>query len=231
MRKGVVRTFTVAVCGLVMTQFYQNCGQIGQFDLASQTGSLNQSSSILPDTSHPAAKEVVAPTQHVLVHNKVWVAALLRDIFARSANDSGLEGLINQWILYKPAQFGGSCNPYDTYSQRDCGGDVSNANLPLHTDDNTVRESFRLQFCENTLGYDDFVNSVLAKINKTAMAPDSASIASIYSLFYRDGDIDTLTLNSLIELDHSLAKNSESVIERWRAVILQVCESPGWQLE
>lgn len=232
MNKKVVRTVTTLVCGLIMTQFYQNCGQLGQFDLASETtGGLNMGSSVNPDTSHPSEKDVTAPVQHILVQNKVWVASLMRDIFARSANDGTLENLINQWIMYRPAQYGGSCNVYDTYGGRDCGGDVTNANLPPHTDDNTVRESFRLQFCQNVLGYDAFVNSVVAKIDKTAQAPDANSIGQIYTLFYRDRDPDPLTISSLIELDHNLTQNSESIQNRWRAVILEVCESPGWQLQ
>lgn len=221
--------FFIFSLGLLLLQVYQNCSQTG-FRLTDPTGALDMSSEILLDTSHPAAASANLPTQKILVANKTYVAALMRDIFSRTANDTDLENLIHQWVVSRPAQFGGSCNIYDSYSQRDCGGDVSNVNLPQQTDHNTVRESFQIQFCENILGTDDYVNAVISKIEKTATAPDASGIAQIYALFYRGQDADQATIDTLIDLDHSLAQKQEPIIDRWRAVILQVCESPGWQL-
>ncbi len=228
MMKKFIKIFGFVAGGVVLTQMYQNCSQFEVMN--SDLSSLSMSSSILPDSAHPGQKELTPPTQHVLVANKVYVSALMRDIFARTDADIELENLINKWIMFRPAQFGGSCNPYDSYSARDCGGDISNANLPQSTDHNTVRESFRLQFCENILGKDEFVSAVLGKITSTAAGPNANSIEQVYKLFYRDQDINPLTINSLVDMDHNLAQKSEVMIDRWRAVILQVCESPGWQL-
>ncbi len=73
----------------------------------------------------------LAPSQKILVGNRRYVATLVREIFTRvSGPIPNLEALINQWILYRDAQYGLGCNPYSSYSGKDCGGDIANASLP-----------------------------------------------------------------------------------------------------
>lgn len=142
-----------------------------------------------------------------------------------------LRGLIAKWILNRPVQYGGSCNPYDTAATSDCGGDVSNADLPSFTDHNSLRESYRLQFCQNILANDSGVAAALEKISITAsVSPTKSNITQMYSLFYRDDPPDADTINSLLALNNQMTTSAEPTLERWRAITLQICESPGWQL-
>lgn len=219
--------------GIVLTQFFQNCAQMGEFAALDQSSlNLQMGTAAGTDQSHPAQKEVTLPTQKVQVVNREYVAALMREIFTTSTGPiANLEDLIDLWIMNRGAQYGLACNPYNTYSGRDCGGDISNANLPIKTDDNTVRESFRVQFCENILGQDEGVNAILEKISNRPSAPTKDAVRQVYALFYRGDGASDEVVNSLMELDKSLALNNESTTERWRALALQVCESPGWQLQ
>jgi hypothetical protein len=216
--------------GILMTQVFQNCGQLNQFDVLN-TGVLDMSSSSMSDINHPSQQSATPPSQKILVVDKFYVGALMRDLFTSAATPvPNLEYLIQQWVVTRPAQYGASCNPYDSYSGRDCGGDIANSSLPMSTDASTLRESYRLQFCQNVLGYDQAVTAVLEKIDRTAIAPDANSIGQIYLLFYRGQDVNPSVVNALVDLDRTLAVKPESTMDRWRAVILQICESPGWQM-
>jgi hypothetical protein len=142
-----------------------------------------------------------------------------------------LEVLLNQWILNRGGQYGQGCDPYGSYSGRDCGGSITNANLAFQTEDNTLRESYRVQFCENILGMDQGVNAVLEKVANRSVAPTPVAVKQIYEFFYRGDDASDAIVASLMALDTTLAQKGESVMDRWRGVILQVCESSGWQLQ
>ncbi len=227
------KIFTLLLTGLVLTQMYQNCGQMGEFQTLDMSSmNLSMGSGGTTDMDHPAQKEVVLPTQKIQIGNRDYVAALLREVFTRSSGPiPNLEGLLNQWIINRGAQYGLGCNPYSSYSARDCGGDVANANLAYRTDDNTVRESFRIQFCENALGMDEGVNAILEKIPNRGAAPSAETAKQVYGLFYRGDGPSDLVVSSLLDLDRALAAKNETAFERWRALALQVCESPGWQLQ
>lgn len=226
------RYILLLLLGVSITQFYQNCGQFGdQFEVAemSSTGSGDTAGSAM-DLNHPNQLKADPPKQRILVGNKDYVAQLMRENFTSTqAPVPGLEDLIFTWIYSKGAQYGQGCDPYSSWSARDCGGSVTNANLGYYAEDNTVRESFRIQFCENVLGMDQGVQAVLEKISRKSQTPDIEAVAQIYDLFYRSGEVNEAVLSSLIDLDRSLAKQNETVMNRWRAVILQVCESSGWQ--
>lgn len=224
---------TLLLSGLVLTQLYQNCGQMVGFetlDMSSMALSLGSQGGT--DMNHPSSSEVALPTQKVHVANREYVASLLREVFTNPSTPvPDLEGLIDRWIINRGAQFGLGCNPYSTYSGRDCGGDVTNANLPTHVDGNTIRESYRVQFCENVLGTNEGVEAIVSKLSPRPTAPNRQAIAQIYGLFYRGDGPTEFVINSLMVLDRHLVKQNETVLERWRAIALQVCESPGWQLQ
>ncbi|MDG0815398.1 hypothetical protein [Bdellovibrio svalbardensis] len=224
------RLFSAALAGLVLTQLYQNCSQLGGFealDSASTSASLGS-----VDMSHPAEKTVTLPTQRLQMVNKTYVATLLREVFySTSTPVPNLEAIINQWVFFKGGQYGQGCDPYSSYSGYDCGGSIMNANLPYQMEDNTVRQSFNVQACENILGMDQAVAAVLQKVTNPSTAPTAAAVAQVYEMFYRGDDASPEVVASLIDMDRALAANAETPTNRWRAVILQVCESPGWQLQ
>ncbi|MNK99677.1 hypothetical protein D3C87_1200860 [compost metagenome] len=215
---------------VVTTQFYQNCGQLTGFTVL-DAGELELGSQGETDLTHPGSEKAVAPSQKLLVYNRTYVASLLREVFTGSNPVPNLEPLLNQWILSRGGQFGQGCDPYGTYSGRDCGSSITNANLAFQTEDNTLRESYRVQFCENVLGMDQAVNAVLEKVANRSVAPTAGAVKQIYGFFYRGDEASDAIAASLMALDTTLAQKGESVMDRWRGVILQVCESSGWQLQ
>jgi hypothetical protein len=227
--KRLAVVFAVLFVGVLMTQMFQNCAPLGTFDVADNFTQLDMGSE--GGLNHPASGTVLPAIQKMQVANKKYVANLLREIFTSSTTPvPNLEALLNQWIINKGGQFGLGCDPYSTYSARDCGGSVTNANLAYRTDSNTVRESYHVQFCENVLGMDQGVMAVLEKIAYRPSVPNSDSVKQIYMLFYRSDEPSSEVIDSILDFDKSLAVGNETTLDRWRGVILQVCESPGWQM-
>lgn len=144
---------------------------------------------------------------------------------------TALNEKLEQWIVTRPSAFGGSCNPYDTYGTIDCGGDVTNAALPVYTEASSLRESYRLQFCSEVSADNDLLAAALSKIPaRKSDTPNVTTIGGLYELFYRDESPSDEIIETLMTLDSELAKAGEPPLERWRALLLQVCNSPGWQL-
>lgn len=220
--------------GFAMTQMYQNCAPvIGEsgFDVMAST-SVDDMNSVDSTGAHPLdeSSKVSVRKQHVV--SKDYVADLFREVFTSTKYPiTNLDSLIDKWILYKGPQYGGSCNFYSDYSTKDCNGSTANANLPYFTEDNTVRESFRIQMCLNTLGVDNGLSGALEKIGATVTTPINQSyLTGAWGLFYRNDPPDTLSMNSLLDLNNTLTAGNVTLKERWRAILTQICESPGWQL-
>ncbi|QDK38358.1 hypothetical protein [Bdellovibrio sp. NC01] len=224
--------------GVVTTQFYQNCAPLEQMNDLASMNSASSADSAADDTAvdspgiHPveAATKVSARKVHVV--SKDYVASIFREVFTSTATPvTNLDALIDKWVTFKGAQFGGSCDMYSSFSTRDCNGSISNTDLGYFTDDNTVRESFRVQMCENVLGVDAGVSAALEKVSLTMASPiNPTNVALAHSLFYRGNPPEELTVNTLIDLNTTLTAANAPLKERWRAVLTQVCESPGWQL-
>jgi hypothetical protein len=244
LRKKISITLLIG-WGAIMTQLYQNCAPV-QDGFGVQSSESNDLASTAPETDtgtgpgtatgtdgHPTAeKATTLPTRKQMVVPRTFVAGLVREVFTSANYPIGnLENLIDKWVLFKGGQYGGSCNFYSTYSTRDCGGSNSNANIGYYTDDNTARESFRIQLCENILGQNNGVNAALEKAGLTSASPvNAASVIAVYGLFYRDNPANPNVVNTLLDLNKSLAEKNATPMNIWRATLSQICESPGWQL-
>lgn len=238
MKKMIKHRFSLLVFvigSFILTQLYQNCAPLPM-------GEMSSSSSKDPaghDTGtgngfHPIDEsQKTLPTQQHLVANKNYVAAIFKDVFGSSTTYPipDLDAYIEKWVTFKGMQFGGSCNYYSTYSGKDCAGSSSNANISHYTPDNTVRESFRLQVCQNLLGDVVGLNAALERAGLNSNSPiNSSTLTAVYGLFYRNDPPSNEVLATLLDLDKSLADSKAVLRERWRAILSQVCESPGWQL-
>ncbi|MGZ6479971.1 MAG: hypothetical protein ACXWQE_11755 [Bdellovibrionales bacterium] len=226
--KSLLGPLAIAVVSLTV---YQNCSQLGGgFDMFSPAN-LTMSSTTLADIDHPASKTATQNIQKMQVANRGYVAQLLRENFSSDMTPvPGLESLLLKWVGSRDAQFGLGCDPYSSYTGQDCGGDISAANLPYTADDNTIRQSFRVQACDNILGYDQAVTAILEKIKVDSLAPNANGIRQIYLLFYRaESTVPEEIVSALVAMDRELAIAGETPVDRWRTVISQICISPGWQ--
>ena len=216
----------------VSTQLFQNCGQMGSLETLDLSSRQSMSSNA-DDTDHPSTKTLVAPKQKILLVNRTYVEAIMRDVFTYSQGlPPSFNFFVMKWISYRAAQYGQPCDPYGTRSGADCGGSVAaGASLPMQVEDTAIRQAYVSQFCENILGMDQGVQAILEKLPSKAVAPNAAGLAELYGLFYRGDPPTSAEIATLLDLDRSLAAAGEPVLERWRAASLQVCESPAWQLQ
>ncbi|MFS4458207.1 hypothetical protein [Bdellovibrio sp. HCB2-146] len=233
MMKKTKMSLLLLALGIVTTQAYQNCAPMQMNDFSSTSVEAEGHDMGSGSGSHPVdTTEKPRPSQKQLVVNKTVVAGTFREIFTSTKYPiTNLEGLIDKWVLYKGAQFGGACNYYTSYSGRDCSGSTANTNLNHFTESNTVRESFHVQLCENVLGVDAGVHAALEKIGLTsASAINTQTLSAAYGLFYRAHPPTELEIATLLDLNTALTAKSASPIDKWRAALSQICESPAWQL-
>ena len=89
-----------------------------------------------------------------------------------------------------------------------------------------------MQICRRLISADAIMQPLIARLDGAEPTPDEKSIENILHLFYPNleesaaGPIST----SLIALDTAMANDTEKVYDRWKVIILTVCESPGWEL-
>jgi hypothetical protein len=235
--KKKIALFSLLTLGFGITQFYQNCApfNLDNIDMSSKSNILTDGHTMGNGSGeHPPTEEVLKslPQKKQMVVNKVYIASIFREIFTSTKFPiSTLENTLDKWVNFKGAQWGGSCNYYSSYSSKDCGGSASNVNLPHFADDNTVRESFRIQLCDNILGLDAGVNAALEKVDLTnASAINAANISLAYSLFYRNDPASEPAQQTLLDLNKTLEEAKYSNTNRWRAILSQICESPSWQI-
>ncbi|HWU44508.1 MAG TPA: hypothetical protein VN132_13750, partial [Bdellovibrio sp.] len=181
---------------------------------------------------HPGTSANPIASQKVHIVPSSYIAEIFHEVFTSSTYPvSNLDTLIDKWVNTKTPQYGGSCDMYSSFSTKDCNGSISNTDLPYFADGNTVRESFQIQMCENILGIDAGVSAALEKIQLTVASPiDQNSLTQAYGLFYRADPPSIDFISTLLDLDKNLSTANESLKERWRAALAQICESPGWQL-
>ena len=213
----------------VLLIYFQNCANdTTPFILATDYSSMApRELSPLP-IDHPPEKTVDQTKIKYQVANRDYVIDLMTDIFS---DDNGvaiseLDGILNVWVFNRGSQYGLGCDNYASASGRDCYLKPTESNLPVYT----VRESFQIQLCENILSLNHAVTIVKSKVAAGVDYPNRESLINLYNLFYRGNDPNENVINTLLDFDRALAQNRESQLERWRGVILQVCESPGWQL-
>jgi hypothetical protein len=215
---------------------FQNCSQVSQFDGSKALGtqSLSMASTETgTDTSHPDAEKVQPTSRHIQIVNKTYVGSIIMEVFTSTTFVvPNLVATVDQWVTNRGTQFGSPCDPYSSYSGKDCGGSITNSQTPANVDDNTLREAFHIQLCENVLGVDQAVGAALQKISAVSTtAPTLATVRAAYGLFYRADGPTNDTVSTLMAMDASLAANNEPMLERWRGILLQICESPGWELQ
>lgn len=218
----------------VLLLYFQNCANENNNPIALKTDYSSMAPTELPPLplDHPPEKTVDQTRIKYQVVNRDYIIDLMNDIFSDDNNVplAELETILDRWVFTRGSQYGLGCDNYASSSGKDCLLKPADSSLPVYIDHNTVRESYQIQLCENILSINSAVTLVKQKVSAGADYPSRAAIISLYNLFYRSNDPNENTINTLLDFDRTLAQNREPQMERWRGVILQVCESPGWQL-
>lgn len=215
---------------IVATLTFQNCSQFSE----SQESLSSFFSEEIPIESHFASVGAAMPQQQMRIVNRRYVAELFRDIF--TAEDGmtadNMDGLIFHWALKRGTQMGGNCDLLGSTTGADCNGDFGNANQNSYADPNTVRESFKIQLCEELIGQDKGLSILLSKIGYVANDSDPFSkekMKKAYELFYRTDEIPSEYVETFKGFVYELQQNSETNENIWRGLFILICEAPDWQ--
>lgn len=224
MNKRLSLTVAGLTIGLLLTQAFQNCAQ--PFELASLSGDTGFSMG----SEHPGNTVAAPSVQSPLLVNRVYINSLFNDVFLTAASPAAertsLQTVLNNWIYLKTSAFGYPCDPKSGVN--DCNGTIV---APMNTGTNTLRAAFKSQACQTVLSQDVFVNNFVSKVSVVGAAPTATSIENAFGMFYRGDDADPALIQGLVGSDRAmLAQNPQiAAKDRWRYLILAICESTGWE--
>lgn len=211
-----------------MVLTFQNCSQFSK-----EMESTSSYSEETPISNH-FSSSISQPQQKMRIVNRRYITELFRDIFTASNGQTadGLESYLFNWSRKRGAQLGGGCDLLESTTGVDCNNDFNNANQPSYADPNTIRESFKIQICEELLGQDNGLSIILGKVGYSANDPDPFSnkkIKAAYQLFFRTDEIPEYYLEAIEGFIFELKEKQESDLNIWRGIMLLLCESPDWQ--
>lgn len=219
------------LCGLAILINYTNCGEVitPGLEIRKPASDLLDGMSVL-STNHPGQVDKVSTTQKALVGNRYYIEKVLLEVFTSTTYVIDVKGVLKTWVKDKVSVLGGPCNLYSSYTGVDCGGDISNSQSPLQADPGILRDSYRIRACEGLLSSDSGVRAAIEKVPSAMTTIDETTVRGAFDLFYRGEDPSAEAVQSLLELDKVLVTNKENITVRWRLILLQICESPGWQM-
>jgi hypothetical protein len=204
-------------------QMFTNCARIKEDSQVYST--------MLPQ-DHPGATAINAAQFIPPLGHKKFLNSIFSENFGL-ASDGGYTNALKYWVQYwvdnRGDQLGLACNPYESSSPYDCAGNIANSNLPILRASTPIREAIRIHLCDELLGYDQAVTGALANAGVTASKPDSDSIRALTGLFYRADLPSDDYISALVEMDQHLDLEGTSVIDRWRMLLVEICETTGWQ--
>ncbi len=212
---------------------FQNCSQFADPNEGSTSSRLGSVAE--PDPNHVAEAELAPPSKQIRLANRRYMMSIFTDVFTSDDGTKApnLGSLTFNWAEKRGAQIGGGCDVNDSLSLIDCANDSNGANFPIHNDSNAVRESFKIQMCEELLGTATGLQIALSKASLDINAlPDATAtnIRPIYELFYRTNEVPPYFIQTLLQLQTDLKAKGEPAKEIWRGILLVTCESPEWQL-
>lgn len=208
-----------------LSQAYTNCSK--------SDVNMNEGTSMTLSPDHPAAQSVTAAQYVAPLGHKKFISSLITENFSNSSSETGYMNALNANVQYwsdnQGAQLGLACNPYESATGQDCNGNISNSNLPLFRSSTTIREAIRIHLCDEILGYDQAVTASLANASVTTSTPDEESIRALTGLFYRADLPSQEFISTFVEMDQHLATEGLGDTDRWRIILVELCESTEWQ--
>ena len=223
MKFSRLKLFSLLIGTVVLLQFFQNCGQGFQVaDMGVSGMSLG--------SNHPGFAVVEPTSQSPVLANRVYITALLTENFTDStlsgADQNNLTNMVNQWVYNKTSAYGYPCDV--KVDGGSCDGTVV---APMNSGTNTLRAAFKSQACQSILSQDIYLKAFLNKIGSEPSAPSESAMTKAYEMFYRGDDIDYDLVRGLISTDRLVYSRNPgmSVLDRWRYLVLALCESPGWE--
>lgn len=90
-----------------------------------------------------------------------------------------------------------------------------------------------MQLCMRLTASDELIANLRTRVQTEAGSlaadPSAESVRSLYQLFFIGQEPSPEMTQKLLELDTLMRNQLENLNDRWRMLILSVCESPDWQ--
>ncbi|MGZ3722544.1 MAG: hypothetical protein ACXVA9_06420 [Bdellovibrionales bacterium] len=220
----------LGICGVfvglfALLQSYTNCSK--------SEVNMNEGSSVTLNQNHPNLQASITAQYNTPLGHKKFIASIMRDTFTNSASTAeylgAVDGYTTYWADRQGTQLGLACNPYESQTGQDCGGSISNSNSAISSVSTTIREAIRIHLCDEILGYENAVTAALANAHVTAATPDENSIRAVTGLFYRGELPSQEFISTFVEMDQHLSAEGLGNTDRWRMILVELCETTEWQ--
>lgn len=208
-----------------------------------------------PEPPHelPVLTQKLALEKKGTLAGKAYVAKVLADAFNTSTvayqfTSTAANGVvynryetdaIDKYIRFNPSIFGGSCNPWSSYTSRDCGGSVVDGALTsLQVEGSVLRQLNKSKTCETLLdvGADKGLKSVAEKVGGLSAGNfveiNDSILTNLHALFFRTRAITPEELEIYRNTNLTIKNDTSplSLTARWRAIVLLMCEDPNWEI-
>jgi hypothetical protein len=206
------------------------------------TGSGSSSSTTAPSSAAPSPDSGTSPTvakvsieQAGPMANRKYIAQVLEEVF--DTTTASYPNNVNATVttaLIKPGVYGLGCDLYSSSSNLDCNGDTASATIaPILISSSTVRQVSTLNLCENIINAPNSVKAAAEKAGEitasNANEITATNLPKIFSLFYRTRDMTPDELNAYLAFNSALLSAGVSRTDRWKSILVSLCETPEWQ--
>lgn len=230
--------FTALCCSLVTVTMFQNCAEMGQFELASDIGGSEDmgSSSLDSHLSHSGVTHI-APTEEIadisyspMVLDRLGVYNLFVDIFGTEAkNTTSVKSIASDNTV-----FGGACSFYRQPASNadplaNCSNSEASISVKPHVGVTLLRQGRLNQACfELTKESSKTLTYILKRIDSTAAVPEAnnKNALSLFTLFYRTKPIPKQSLLDSIRLN----VGEVPTLAGWSRAVYGTCVSGYWQV-
>lgn len=227
MKKKSYFYFLFAIFGFFTTPFlFQNCAQ--------PRSSVN--TDMVLSQNHPSLEgSPSGSTQtRLLLGDSFYVLSVFRDVFLTNQSSAAVrnfvETVLTEEILSNQTEFGRACSFFHDGFLHKCNNDINNQALAMKSTNSTLREAARIQTCQRLVNNDSVLFDLINRVRKSTTTPNRESVEEIVHLFFPAIESSAHLIDPLLALDMRMAQESERTIDRWRMIVLLVCEEPGWQL-
>jgi hypothetical protein len=208
---------------LVLMSAFQNCTK--GFSSAGKGSDL--------PLGHPDTGLVIMQS-HVVLGDREYLESAFSNVFSQAGVTSGQSGYLANVLLqeFLPQQgsLGRACDPLYDGSIENCYYLIDNANINMSAASSSIREAARIQVCRRLLANDLLLQAMIGQVSGNQSTPNAQSVTAIIQQYYPAKDSAPSLIDSLLNLDATMAKQGESTADRWRLIFLALCESPEWEV-
>lgn len=236
--KSIIQFFTGLCCALVLVTAFQNCGELQEFELASEVEFENFASEgpqrlqlSHSGVTHVAPEEKIADISYSpMVLDRVGIYNLFMDIFgAEAANVSSVKQIATDYSV-----FGGACSVYrrtkgGTEILSNCANSENQISVKPHVGVTLLRQGRLNQACLDLTKKDSkTLNYILKRIEPKKAIPEvtDKNALSLFTLFYRTKPMPKQSLIDSIKFNIG----DQPTQDGWSRAVYATCVSGYWQV-